>query len=139
MKTKVKTVLVLPDNPCLTEPMPVIIRTENGDLMRHRLEKLLKDGKVVYVDISLLIELQEELDRRVREVEPWQMELISLKCAEEVEMLCDMQKILAESKEEYRSESADYTQLCLACLELWKRMVREIESLEIVKHYRFRW
>ena len=136
MRTNVSSVLVLPDDPCLTQPMAVPIRTADGKLMRRRLRKLLKEGKVVFVDARLIQELIDELHTEIKETESWVKELMALTCREDVAMLQSLSIDLDSRKDEYKQNSAEYTKLCFACRELWLRSLERVESIQIVKMYR---
>ena len=131
MKTIVKSVLVLPDDPNLTQPVMVEIRTDDGRLMRNRLEKLLRENKVVFVDKRLIKELQDDLNREVCITPDWQKELINIVCPDEVALLSEMQSVLNDEDREISSPEA--AKLCAACRELWHRAITETEKLLVVR------
>lgn len=137
MKTVVNSVLVLPDNPYLTQPVAVRIRTDDGNLMRRRLRRLLKDDRVVFIDARLIDELVRDLDELVDETYlPWLLELMHLECGADLALVDSMRAELHDRSEAPSgSNSVKYAMLCFACRELFQRARAKAWKMEIVELY----
>ncbi|MBO7720199.1 hypothetical protein J6S35_00985 [Candidatus Saccharibacteria bacterium] len=137
MKTKVRSVLVLPDDPCLSEPVPISIRTENGDLMRKRLEKLIEDDKVVFISEDIIAELQDDLDQEFQKISEETGELIWVICKDSLEMLYYIQNGMTDGDTENSvAERITTVRVCIACRRLLHKSVSEIKNLAIFRRYR---
>ena len=134
MKTVVNNVLVLPDNPYLTQPIAVRIKADNGDLMRHRLRKLLKDNQVVFIDTRLANELANDLNFEIEEkFLPWVKELVALKCHDDLELLKEMRRVLDNELSKQECDAVYCAKVYFICREIWLGLVNMVLQLEVVK------
>lgn len=139
MKTVVNHVLVMPDDPNLTQPVAVRIRTIGGDLMRHRLRKLLKSDQVVFIDRRLIDELSKDLAKEMEQYQDWVIELMELKCPEDFALFEELRSKLLLRPSEEKNNSVEYAELCFVCREIWRGMFNEAMQLGVVKEYQACW
>lgn len=160
MKTKIKSVLILPDDSdrsqpikYQSQPIAVRIRTEEGDLMTKRLRKLISDDRVVFASITIASELWAEVEEELDSIEPWRSELLHMKWGWDQKMM-EIDVIATSCKDslqeainddldrkvykKYHSspQSIYLIQQALECRELLKKLRRQTEKLQIVKMYR---
>lgn len=138
MKTRVKSVLVIPDDPSFSQPMPVKIRTEKGDLMTHRLEKMIREDKLVFASKVLACDIHTDIHCKLLELDEWQKELIWLKCRSDCKTL---QYLLGQFESYINDETTEYgpedmIRMGLACRKLLKEIINETNELLIIKKYR---
>jgi len=136
MKTVVRNVLVSPDDPYLVRPIAVKIRTDDGELMRRRLRRLLKDDQVVFIDPRLVDELIDDLDFTLNDMlYPWAYELLELKCGSDLALVRELRSKLSSEASLRRCNAVQYAKICFTCRDIFQKALNEVKDLKIVKEY----